>query len=100
MDPLSVIGAFIAVLQISGTITSQCSDNCKSLRSPPRDLARVLDEVSDLQNVMGRLIKLIDDDGASGRGYLPAVEQMTRKNGPLERCQSDLESIKSSLESL
>ena len=99
MDPLSVVGAFIAVLQISGTIISHCYDYRKSLKSAPRDLARVLDEVSDLRNVLERLVRLIDDEVASGRGYLPSVEQMTRKNGPLERCQSDLESINASLES-
>ncbi|KAL8830056.1 MAG: hypothetical protein Q9191_001649 [Dirinaria sp. TL-2023a] len=98
MDPLSVVGAFIAVLQISGTIISHCYDYRKGLRSAPRDLARVLDEVSDLRNVVERLIRLIDDEIASGRNYLPSVEQMTRKNGPLERCQSDLDSINASLE--
>ena len=99
MDPLSVMSAFIAVLQISGTIISHCYDYRKSLRSAPRDLARVLDEVSDLRNVLERLVRIIDDEVASGRGYLPSVEQMTRKNGPLERCQYDLESINASLES-
>lgn len=99
MDPLSVVGALIAVLQLSGTIISHCYDYRKSLRSAPRDLARMLEEVSDLRNVLERLVRLIDDDVASGRGYLPSVGEMTRKNGPLERCQSDLESINASLES-
>ncbi len=99
MDPLSAIGAFIAVLQISGTVISHCYDYRKSVRSAPRDLARVLDEVSDLRNVMERLIRLVDDDVASGGGYLPAVEQMACKNGPHERCQADLETIKARLES-
>lgn len=98
MDPLSVIGALIAVVQISSTIISHCYDYRKGVRSAPRDLTRVLDEVSDLRNVMEHLIRLIDDDVASGRGYLPAVEQMTCKNVPIERCRSDLESIKSRLE--
>ena len=99
MDPLSTISALIAVVQISGTVISYCYDYRKSVRSAPRDLARVLDEVSDLRNVMERLIRLVDDDVASGGRYLPAVEQMTRKNGPLERCQADLETIKARLES-
>lgn len=60
----------------------------------------MLDEVSDLRNVLERLIRLIDDEIASGRNYLPSVEQMTRQNGPLKRCESDLESINASLESL
>ncbi len=98
MDPLSVLGAFIAVVQISGTIISHCYDYRKSVRSAPRDLTRILNEVSDLRNVLERLIRLVDEDVASGRGYLSAVEQMTLKSGPLERCQSDLESIESRLQ--
>ena len=78
----------LAIIQISGTVISYCYDYRKSVRSAPRDLARMLDEVSDLRNVMERLIRLVDDDVASGGRYLPAVEQMTRRNGPLERCQA------------
>ena len=98
MDPLSVVGAFIAVLQVSGTIVSHCYEYRKSVKSAPRDLVRILDEVSDLRNVIERLIRLMDEDSASGRRCLPAVEQMTLEKGPLARCQSELDILESKLE--
>ena len=98
MDPISVTGTLIAVVQLSSVIISYCYDYRQGVRSAPRELCRVLNEVSDLRNVIERLISLVDDDVVSGRGYLPAVQYMTRKDGPLERCQSDLDSIKARLE--
>ena len=98
MDPLSVIGSFIAALLTGDTIISHCYDYRKYARSAPRDVARILDDVSNLRNTMEFLTKLLDEDVIYRRGYLLALERLTVKDGPLERCQFEMDSMESRLE--
>jgi hypothetical protein len=98
MDPLSVIASLIAVAQISGTIISYCYDYRKAVKSAPRDLVRVLNEVTDLRNAIEQLMKLVDNEETVRRGYFSTLEQMTGEGGPFGRCRAELEHLNGRLE--
>lgn len=97
-EPLSLVASLIAVVQISGSVISCCYEYRKGVRNAPKDLLRVINEVTGLRNVVERLVTLIDEEKMTSHKYLSTLSDIASADGPLEFCQRDLGSLKVKLE--
>ena len=97
-DPLSLVASLIAFVQISGSVISCCYEYRKGVKNAPKDLLKVINEVTGLRNVVERLITLIDDDKMASHKYLSTLADIASAKGPLEFCQQDLGSLRVKLE--
>jgi hypothetical protein len=104
MDPLSITGTLIAVLQISGTVISALYEYRSGVKSASTDAARIITELNGLRGVLESLLQAVEkEDAASGSGSANSVvaagsrlanfQALTHSNGELKRCQADLEAV-------
>lgn len=98
VEPLSLVASLIAVVQISGSVISCCYEYRKGVRNAPKDLLRVINEVTGLRNVVERLITLVDDEKKASHKYLTTLTDIASADGTLEICQHDLGSLRVKLE--
>jgi hypothetical protein len=97
MDPLSAIASAIAVLQLSGTIISACYDYRSRIKSAKQDASRITTELNGLRNVIESLLSVLEDEKEDNSMESSTLRQLTLKDGPLETCQADLESVSAKL---
>lgn len=98
MDPLSITGTLIAVLQISGTVISALYEYRNGVKSASADAARIITELNGLRGILESLLQAVEkEDAASGSGAagsrLANFQALTHPNGELKRCQADLEAV-------
>lgn len=97
MDPLSITASIIAVLQATSSVINICYDYRAALTDSTWGLSEILVEVRDLRDVLERLKKLaIKAENADPRAesHLPALKSLCEaKDGPLERCQEELQHL-------
>lgn len=104
MDPLSVTGTLIAVLQVSASVISICYEYRQGIKNASREVAQISDELNSLNDVLETLLKLVESSsdswgnrtGPSAR--LSTFESLVKPAGPLLACQSQLERLKKQLE--
>jgi hypothetical protein len=109
MDPLSLTLAAIAILQTTTSVVTICYDYRTGLKNAPKDLTRITEEVSSLRDVLESLVKLSErvensdiSDGAGGidaaaLSHLPTLKALLKPNGPLDRCNIELEALREKL---
>jgi hypothetical protein len=95
MDPLSITGTLIAVVQITTSVISICYDYRSGVASASRDVVQITESLNSLKEVLESLLRLIETTKA---GELLTVELLARDGGTLQSCQAELERLRGKLE--
>lgn len=98
MDPLSITGTLIAVLQITSAVITICYDYRQGSKNASRDVIQISDELSSLKDVLDALLRLVEKSEAGDASDLSTFELLARPGGPLLSCQTELERLKTKLE--
>ena len=71
MDPLSITASVIAVLQLTNSVMSICSNYRSTVKNAPNSLRRTI-ELTSLRDVLERLVAQNAESGdSSGSSRLP-----------------------------
>ena len=87
MDGLSAAASVIAVIQVSSQIFDLCRTYYINVKDAREDIQRLRDEITALQDVLVNVADLTDDPKSAS---LKALASISRKDGPLQVCQSEL----------
>ncbi|TVY84720.1 putative ankyrin repeat protein [Lachnellula suecica] len=99
MDPLSVTGTLIAVIQISSTVVSICYEYRQGAKNASREIVQISDELSSLRDVLEALLKLVERfEFSTSPARLATFELLVKPDGPLLTCQRELERLKKQLD--
>jgi hypothetical protein len=100
MDPLSITGTLIAVLQVTTAVISICYDYRQGVASSSRDVLLMSSELNALKDVLESLLRLVENSqsevGAEEVKF-PTVEKLAQKGGTLETLGGELERLKEKL---
>jgi hypothetical protein len=101
MDPISITGTIIAVLQITSSVISICYDYRGGVESASREAIQITNELNSLRDVLESLLRVVEksqsNNGKDGSS-LATFELLTKEGGPLMTCKTELERLKSRLE--
>lgn len=97
MDPLSVVASVIACLQAANAVVSVCLDYRAALKQAPWGLAKTVEEIRDLRNVL-EAVQEVADRVADQDGKLDLVNKtqwaslrlLCSDHGPLQNCVTEL----------
>lgn len=95
MDPLSITGTLIAVVQITTSVISICYDYRSAVASASREVVQLTESLNSLKEVLESLLRLIETTKA---GELSTVELLAKDGGTLQSCQAELERLRGKLE--
>lgn len=95
VEPIGLVGTLIAIVQISSKVVSICYEYRRSVKSAPREISQILEEVTSLRNIVEKLANIAETDEEPTS--LPSLRAMTEDNGPLSTCLSEIESLKTQL---
>jgi hypothetical protein len=98
MDPISITGTLIAVLQVTTTVISICYDYRQGVASASREVLQISSSLNSLKDVLESLLALIENSKADGSSKLATVELLAKDGGTLESCQQELLRLKRKLE--
>lgn len=96
MDPVSIAASVIAIIQISGKVTSLCWDYRSTVASARRDITRILDEVNSLRTVLESLVKLAENEDPDEQA-LSTLRSLAKPSGTLQQCQIELVDLEKEL---
>ncbi|KAH8698504.1 ankyrin repeat-containing domain protein [Talaromyces proteolyticus] len=91
MDGLSAAASVIAVIQITGTVVSLCSDYLKAVKNAKHDIERLQGELIDLSTTLQGAQKLLDSPRAS------KLETSQGFRGALNDCSLQLKDLEAKL---
>lgn len=98
MDPVSLTASIIAIIQISGTVVSICYDYRNAIKNSAEDAIKIIKEIKSLQDVLERLLQLVERDEAKEYPRLASLHGLNQLEGTLTLCRSELSSLKIKLE--
>jgi hypothetical protein len=90
MDGLSTAASVISVIQICGQLFDICRTYATSVKDARKDITRLRDEITALESVLTSVADLEESEDAS---QLATLSLLKKDNGPLQRCQEDLERL-------
>jgi hypothetical protein len=97
MDPLSITASIIAVIQLTGSVISAAYNYRNGVRNAPEDAVRIIEDLTELSQILEKLLKLIEKDRSTGSTQLTSVNTLIGSDGPLETCRKSLTELKSKL---
>jgi len=95
MDPLSITGTLIAVVQITTFLISICYDYRSGVNSSSREVLQITESLNSLKDVLESILRLIETTKV---GELSTVELLAKDGGTLQSCQTELERLRAKLE--
>ncbi|KAH6667724.1 hypothetical protein B0J14DRAFT_170784 [Halenospora varia] len=95
MAGLGEAASIIAAIQISGKIFDLCQTYYLGVKEARKDIQRLREEVTSLQDVLTNLADLAEDQGMAKRSILSLLNQ---QDGPVQQCQKDLTGLIAKLE--
>jgi hypothetical protein len=98
MDPLSIMGTVIAVVQVTTATISICYDYRQGAKNASREIIQISDELSSLKDVLDALLRLVENSESSDPSRLSTFELLAKPDGPLLSCKTELERLKAKLE--
>lgn len=99
MDPLSLTGTPIAVLQVTTSVISVCYNYRAGIASASREVIQISDSLNSLKDILEALLRLVETWRLGDEGTrLISVELLAQKDGTLENCQKELERLKVQVE--
>lgn len=87
MDGLSAAASVIAVIQVSSQVFDLCWTYYINVKDARKDIQRLRNEITALQDVLVNVADLIDDPNSSS---LKALNSISQEGGPVQQCQSEL----------
>jgi hypothetical protein len=102
MDPLSITASIIAVLQATTAVLSVCYDYRSAIKHHPWGLAKAIDEVRDLRNVLESLEKIatkFDESSATDPRLSNLRLLCNQETGPLQGCLAELHQLEKKITS-
>jgi hypothetical protein len=96
MDGLSASASIITVIQVSGQIFSLCRDYYFTVKDAQDDIQLLLNELTALQDMLESVVEMVE---VSGNSKLSILEILSKPNGPLEQCSTELNSLATKLNS-
>jgi hypothetical protein len=103
MDPLSVTVSAIAVIQATSAVLSICYDYRSAIKNTPWALAKAIEEVRDLRNVLEsleNLSKRLETQDLKEDKRLSTLRLLcTSDKGPLQACLLELNRLETNLSS-
>jgi Fungal N-terminal domain of STAND proteins len=90
MDGLSAATSVIAVIQIAQHVFTICQTYYSEVKDARKDIQLLRDEMTSLQDVLTHVKELGDSLSAA---ELSSLKLLNQPNGPLERCQAELEKL-------
>lgn len=95
MDGLSGAASVIAIIDISAKIFELCQTYVMAVKGARKDIQRLRDGVTSLQDVMTDVKDLEEDPSSSKRSVFSHLNQ---HNGPVQQCERDLRRLIAQLE--
>ncbi|KAL5325365.1 hypothetical protein ACEPPN_006490 [Leptodophora sp. 'Broadleaf-Isolate-01'] len=95
MDGLSGAASIIAVIDISAKIFELCQTYVSAVKEARKDIQRLRDGVTSLQDVLTDVRDLAEDSSSSRRSIFSRLSQ---HNGPVQQCERDLRRLVAQLE--
>lgn len=86
MDGVSAAASVIAVIQMSGQVFDLCRTYYLEVNDARKDIQRLRDEVTSLQDVLVNVADLTDAPGSAKSSILA----LNRPDGPVQQCRTDL----------
>lgn len=94
MDPFSIAASVIAVLQLSGKISSLCFDLYTSFGAR-KELGQIIDEVESLRGILQKLARIPIDE--SSYAQVCADSSLSKS---IADCHDELKTLESELENI
>jgi len=91
MDPLSLTASIITVIELSGAVVRICYNFRKSVKGASGEAAKITKELNALHNVLEQLLEFAESEERAGTSRLSSLSSLTKLDGPLARCQGELE---------
>lgn len=99
MDPLSLTGTLIAVIQITTSVISLCYDYRAGVTSASREVIQITKSLNALKDSLDALLRLVKTSrSGEDRTRLVNVELLANEGGTLGSCLNELERLKAQLE--
>jgi hypothetical protein len=95
MEALGAAAAILQVLDLAVKIGGACQAYYVAVKDARRDIKRVMDEMTNLSDILFQLQDVLDAPGAS---KLPLADFLNKPNGPLQGCVWELTALKDKLE--
>ncbi|KAL5330790.1 hypothetical protein ACEPPN_000313 [Leptodophora sp. 'Broadleaf-Isolate-01'] len=95
MDGLSGAASIIAVIDISAKIFEICQTYVSAVKEARKDIQRLRDGVTSLQDVLTDVRDLAEDSSLSRRSVFSRLNQ---HDGPVQQCERDLRRLVAQLE--
>ena len=95
MDGLSGAASIIAVIDIAAKIFEICQTYVLAVKEARKDIQRLRDGVTSLQDVLTDVKDLAEDSSSSKRS---AFSRLNQYNGPVQQCERDLRRLMAQLE--
>jgi ankyrin repeat domain-containing protein 50 len=96
MDGLSGAASVIAVVQISSQVFNLCRTYYLEVKEARKDIKRLRDEVTSLQDTLANVVDLAD---APGSAKLSILSLLNQPDGPVQQCRTDLVGLAAKLDS-
>ena len=93
MDPLSLTGTLIAIVQVSAKVISSCYEYQSVIRHASTEIDRILQEIGDLRNMMERLLQT----ATKGSNKMENLQDIAKPGHALQSCLHDLEYLQHEL---
>ncbi|KAL2062624.1 hypothetical protein VTL71DRAFT_5696 [Oculimacula yallundae] len=91
MDPISIVGTLIAVLQVTTKVISICYDYRQGVTSASREVLQISSSLNSLKDVLESLLNLIENSTSDDKSSkLATVELLAKDGGTLESCREEL----------
>jgi ankyrin repeat domain-containing protein 50 len=87
MDGLSAAASVITVVQISSQVFDLCRTYYLEVKEARKDIQRLRDKVTSLQDVLANVADLAD---APGSAKLSILNLLNQPDGPVQQCRRDL----------
>ncbi|KAE9364611.1 hypothetical protein N431DRAFT_109437 [Stipitochalara longipes BDJ] len=91
MDPLSITGTLIAVLQITTSVISILYDYRSGVASASREVIQITEALNSLKDVLESILRLIETTKAN---ELSTIGLLEKSGGTLQSCQAELERLR------
>ena len=75
-----------------------CYNYGSGVKNASRDQERIIDQLTNLRNVLEQVRKVVTGETIQTASQLPALNELFDKSDGLPRCHAELENLKSELE--
>jgi hypothetical protein len=95
MDGLSAASSVIAVIQISNQIFDLCRTYYLNVKDARKDIQRLRNEITALQDMLVSVADLADDPKSSS---LKTLKLISKEDGPVKQCELELKALAAKLD--